>query len=232
MDIRQPLDALDEKDHTVVHVTLDWSMKFIDHRHHHHKDKPEFYALTTIFQDKIKQDGITTAAVTFSNIKAYLQSHPEVSRIVITSDNAGAYKSGTFIQSHLWNNTQLEGARIECVKYSEPESGKSVCDRYGGLQKMAAKEVVRAGFNIRSDKELAFAVTGNDGVANCITVLATKKNMDESMEVDDEDSSLEISGPSKIKASPSITPLSLERAMWWHESKALLGQGNKWCLSH
>ncbi len=45
-------------------------------------------------------------------------------------------------------NTQLEGARIESVKYSEPESGKSVCDRYGGLQKMAAKEVVRAGFNI------------------------------------------------------------------------------------
>ncbi len=61
----------------------------------------ETECFSTIFEDKIKQHGITTAALTFSNIKSYLQCHPEVKRILVTSDNAGAYKSGTFIQSLL-----------------------------------------------------------------------------------------------------------------------------------
>ena len=54
------------------------------------------------------------------------------------------------------------------------ESGKSVCDRYGGLQKMAAQRAVKAGRNITSGRELADAVTTNGGIANLITVLASK----------------------------------------------------------
>jgi hypothetical protein len=173
-------------------------MKFNDERHHERKsewfgkrgihlhqgvfERPisngaQWYISTdcfaTVFQDQVKQDAETTAALLLANIEVFHQNNPEVLEVNLNCDNASNYKCSKFVSLLLGINSLLTGIKIRYLKFSKAEAGKSICDRYGGVQKRFALKSVSSGYNITCGYELAGAITRNGGIANVTTLLGT-----------------------------------------------------------
>ncbi|XP_062600025.1 uncharacterized protein LOC134261618 [Saccostrea cucullata] len=104
---------------------------------------------------------------------------PNVSEIILKSDNAGCYHCSSLV-SYLQHLNQLSRIKILEYNFSEPQSGKDICDAKTAHCKMHILRFSGEGHDVLTPDDMVIALNSNGGVKGVVTSVVS---IDQSQEM-------------------------------------------------
>lgn len=103
-----------------------------------------------------------------ANIK---RSNPNIKEAFIRSDNAGCYHAAQLILS-LQGLSKRVGIKVRRYDFSDPQSGKDICDRRIATMKTHMRRYLNEGNDINSASDMKRALDSYGGVKGCRVAVA------------------------------------------------------------
>ena len=168
------------KEETLVLIIMDWAMKYLPQRYR--EQKSDFYgkrriswhSACVVFKiggnefnvetmvhifDSCIPDWFSIASIVEHVLVTIKQEHPNVKMAYLKSDNAGCYHNASLILS-LKAIGERAGLSVRRYDFSDPQSGKDVCDR-----KIAPiKGHIQRWVNEKHDVVTAVGIEGGIGI--------------------------------------------------------------------
>lgn len=179
-------DALEALDEETCLVVMDWAMKFLPHRYRERMSdffgkrgrswhvsaviakrggKYEVECFVHIF-DVCTQDSFAVASIIENLLKTIKKESPRIKAAFLRSDNAGCYHSGQLILS-LPDIAKRSGINVLRYDFSDPQSGKDICDRKIATMKAHIKRWVNEKHDVLTASDMKTALESHNGVKGC-----------------------------------------------------------------
>lgn len=94
------------------------------------------------------------------------ESHPRIKEAFLRSDNAGCYHCGPLMLA-IPGISRRVGVTIRRYDFSDPQSGKDICDRRIATMKSHMRRYLNEGNNINSASDMKRALDSYGGVKGC-----------------------------------------------------------------
>ena len=175
--------ALAQLDSITCLVVMDWAMKFLPQRYRERMSdffgkrgrswhvsavitkqagKFEVECFVHIF-DTCTQNSFAVASIIEHLLKTIKKESPEINNVYLRSDNAGCYHSGSLLLS-LPLNGQRTGITVQRYDFSEPQSGKDICDRKTAPMKAHIRRWVNEKHDVITAEDMKTALGSHGGV--------------------------------------------------------------------
>lgn len=179
-------DALTSLDNTTCLIIMDWAMKFLPHRYRERMS--EFFgkrgrswhvsAVITRQDKDIKvecfvhlfnsctQNSFAVSSIIENLFSIIKKESPHITHAYLRSDNAGCYHSGSLLLSlpYIGQRTGISPLRYD---FSDPQSGKDVCDRKIASLKAHIKRWVNEKHDVITADDMKTALESYNGVKGC-----------------------------------------------------------------
>ncbi|CAF1507708.1 unnamed protein product, partial [Didymodactylos carnosus] len=119
------------------------------------------------------QDEQTTLSAAQLALKAFHQDHPEITKMIKRSDNAGVLGGHSTAMAEVAAHEEI-GIQLLKREYSEVQAGKAVCDRMAGVAKQRLRGWLNAGHDVLSASDLKLGFESYGGVKNLKVLVAEK----------------------------------------------------------
>ena len=184
------LDALNDES---VLVIMDWAMKYLPQRYR--EQMSDFYGkrgkswhvscvvckssenasynVETVVHvfDSCTQDWFSVASIVEHLLITIKQEHPDVKAAYLKSDNAGCYHNASLILS-LKSIGERTGISVRRYDFSDPQSGKDVCDRKIAPMKGRIKRWINEKHDVVTAADMKEALQSYGGVRGCRIAVA------------------------------------------------------------
>jgi len=191
---RAKQDTLNFLSDEKILVVMDWAMKYLPNRYreqmsdfygkrgkswhvscivHKPNDDYEVETIVHLF-DSCTQDWFSVASILENVLVTVKQEHPKVKAAFLKSDNAGCYHNATLILT-LKSIGERTGIRVQRYDFSDPQSGKDICDRKIAPMKGHIQRWVNENHNVLTAADMKQALESHGGVRGCRIVLAEVK---------------------------------------------------------
>ena len=179
-------DALLALDDETCLIVMDWAMKFLPQRYRERMS--EFFgkrgrswhvsAVITKKEGKFEsecfvhildactQNSFAVASIIEHLLKFIKKETPQIQNAFLRSDNAGCYHSGQLLMSlaEIGKRTGVTPVRYD---FSDPQSGKDICDRKTAPMKAHIKRWVNEKHDVLSASDMKNALESYGGVKGC-----------------------------------------------------------------
>ncbi len=123
-----------------------------------------------IFQQTIKQATQAVTAICRHILSTLKKSKPQLKEVAYSSDCAGTYRTANTLAA--LKSLEVEtGLTVTRYDFTEPNAGKSICDRAAGMQKSHVRTYINSGYNVTTAEELVTALRSHGGVLNTAVAL-------------------------------------------------------------
>lgn len=114
--------------------------------------------------DSCKQDWFSVSCILEEVLVCVKESHQSVCRAILRSDNAGCYHCSALLSTI---NSTSRRSGIEVIRYdfSDPQSGKDLCDRKIAPCKQRLRHYVAENHNVESAKDIKKGLESPPGIA-------------------------------------------------------------------
>lgn len=179
-------DALSALDDETCLIVMDWAMKFLPQRYRERMS--EFFgkrgrswhvsAVITKKEGKLEsecfvhildtctQNSFAVASIIEHLLKFIKQETPQIQNAYLRSDNAGCYHSGQLLLS-LTDIGKRTGVTPVRYDFSDPQSGKDICDRKTAPMKAHIKRWVNEKHDVLTASDMMNALESHGGVKGC-----------------------------------------------------------------
>ncbi|KAL9966751.1 hypothetical protein ACROYT_G024870 [Oculina patagonica] len=185
-------DALGAPNDKSVLVTMDWAMKYLPQRYREQmsdfygkrgkswhvacvilkSDENEYNVETVVhIFDSCTQDWFSVASILEHLLVSVKQEHPDVETAYLKSDNAGCYHNASLLLS-LKSIGERTGISIRRYDFSDPQSGKDVCDRKIAPMKGHIQRWVNEKHDVVTAADMKEALESYGGVRGCRNAVA------------------------------------------------------------
>ena len=155
MKFRERMDDFYGKHGRSWHVTC--SIK----RASEDEDRVEVDTFVHIF-DSCTQDWLSVASIAEHVLSVIKMEYPSITKFFLRSDNAGRYHNTELLLS-LKAMGGRHGVEFKRYDFSDPQSGKDVCDRRIASMKTHMRRWVNEGHDITTAEEMKIAVESHSG---------------------------------------------------------------------
>ena len=155
MKFRERMDDFYAKRGRSWHVTC--SIK----RASEDEDRVEVDTFVHIF-DSCTQDWFSVASIVEHVLSVIRMEDPSITKFFLRSDNAGCYHNTELLLS-LKAMGERHGVEFKRYDFSDPQSGKDVCDRRIASMKTHMRRWVNEGHDITTAEEMKIAVESHSG---------------------------------------------------------------------
>ena len=155
MKFRERMDDFYGKHGRSWHVTC--SIK----RASEDEDRAEVDTFVHIF-DSCTQDWLSVASIAEHVLSVIKMEYPSITKFFLRSDNAGRYHNTELLLS-LKAMGGRHGVEFKRYDFSDPQSGKDVCDRRIASMKTHMRRWVNEGHDITTAEEMKIAVESHSG---------------------------------------------------------------------
>ena len=159
MKFRERMDDFYGKRGRNLHVTC--SIK----RASEDEDRVEVDIFVHIF-DSCIQDWFSVASIVEHVLCVIKMEDPSITKFFLRSDNAGCYHNTELLFS-LKAMGERHGVEFKRYDFSDPQSGKDVCDRRIASMKTHMLRWVNEGHDITAAEEMKIALESHEGVRGC-----------------------------------------------------------------
>lgn len=185
----ETLGALNDQS---VLVIMDWAMKYLPQRYREQmsdfygkrgkswhvacvvfKSGENEFSVETIVHifDSCIQDWFSVASIVEHVLVTIKQEHPNVKMAYLKSDNAGCYHNASLILS-LKSIGERTGISVRRYDFSDPQSGKDVCDRKIAPMKGHIQRWVNEKHDVVTAVDMKEALESYGGVRGCRIAVA------------------------------------------------------------
>ena len=176
---RAKQDILTKLDQSSCLIVMDWAMKFLQLRYrekqsdwygkrglswhissvisHSQSDTVEVISYAHLF-DQCTQDWYAVTSILEDLLKLLKAKNPALQRIYLRSDEAGCYHSSSLILA-VRDVADRVGVSVESYHYSEPQSGKDICDRILCPMKSSIRSYCNEGHDVLTAVDMRKALT-------------------------------------------------------------------------
>ena len=159
MKFRERMDDFFGKRGRNLHVTC--SIKRVSED----EDRVEVDIFVHIF-DSCTQDWFSVASIVEHVLSVIRMEDPSITKFFLRSDNAGCYHNTELLLS-LKAMGERHGVEFKRYDFSDPQSGKDVCDRRIASMKTHMRRWVNEGHDITTAEEMKIALESHEGVRGC-----------------------------------------------------------------
>ena len=184
-------DILQSLDDNSIFIVMDWAMKYLPKRYREQMsdfygkrgkswhvsciiyksgDSYEVETIVHIF-DSCTQDWFSVLSILENLLATIKQEHPSVNVAYLKSNNAGCYHNGMLLLS-LKSMGERTGICIKRYDYSDPQSGKDVCDRKIAPLKGHIQRWINENHDVLSAADMKNALESHGGVRGCRFLVA------------------------------------------------------------
>ncbi|KAK3737607.1 hypothetical protein QZH41_001578 [Actinostola sp. cb2023] len=176
-------DVLTDLDDESCMIVMDWAMKFLPQRYRErmseffgkrgrswhvsavitkHNGKFVVECFFHIF-DNCTQNSFAVASIIEHLLKTIKKESPQMTKVYFRSDNAGCYHSGQLLLSlsFIGQRTGITPVRYD---FSDPQSGKDICDRKTASMKAHMRRWVNEKHDVISAEDMKTALESHGGV--------------------------------------------------------------------
>ena len=129
--------------------------------------------------DACIQDWFSIASIVEHTLKVVKMEDPQITNVYLRSDNAGCYHNTELLLS-LQALSARHGIVVVRYDFSDPQSGKDVCDRRIASMKTHIRRWVNEGHDVTTAEEKKVALESHGGVRGCrfavVEINKTKMN--------------------------------------------------------
>lgn len=129
--------------------------------------------------DACIQDWFSIASIVEHTLKVVKMEDPQITNVYLRSDNAGCYHNTELLLS-LQALSARHGIVVVRYDFSDPQSGKDVCDRRIASMKTHIRRWVNEGHDVTTAEEMKVALESHGGVRGCrfavVEINKTKMN--------------------------------------------------------
>ena len=165
-------------------VVMDWAMKYLPQRYRERmsdffgkrgrswhvsavitKQAPEKFHVECFVHllDNCTQDSFAVASIIEHLLETIKKEFPEIKNVYLRSDNAGCYHSGPLLLS-LPSIGQRSRINVLRYDYSEPQSGKDICDRKTAPMKAHIRRWVNEKHDVITAEDMKTALESHGGL--------------------------------------------------------------------
>ena len=116
--------------------------------------------------DSCTQDWFSVASIVEHVLSVIRMEDPSITKFFLRSDNAGCYHNTELLFS-LKAMGERHGVEFKRYDFSDPQSGKDVCDRRIASMKTHMLRCVNEGHDITAAEEMKIALESHEGVRGC-----------------------------------------------------------------
>ena len=116
--------------------------------------------------DSCVQDWFSVASIVEHTLSIIKAENPQITKVYLRSDNAGCYHNTELLLS-LRAMADRHGMVFVRYDYSDPQSGKDVCDRRIASMKTHIRRWVNEGHDVTTAEEMKIALQSHGGVRGC-----------------------------------------------------------------
>ena len=179
-------DALAGLDAQTCLIVMDWAMKFLPLRYRERMseffgkrgrswhvcavitkkdDKLEVECFVHIF-DSCTQNSFAVASIVENLLSTIKKEYPQIDSAFFRSDNAGCYHSGSLLLSlpDIGKRTGIAPLRYD---FSDPQSGKDICDRKIAPMKSHIRRWVNEKHDVLTALDMKNALQSHGGLKGC-----------------------------------------------------------------
>ncbi|XP_078348424.1 uncharacterized protein LOC144633421 [Oculina patagonica] len=176
--------ALAQLDSVSCLVVMDWAMKYLPQRYRERmsdffgkrgrswhvsavitKEAPEKFQVECFVHilDNCTQDSFAVASIIEHLLETIKKESPEIKNVYLRSDNAGCYHSGPLLLSlpSIGQRTNINVLRYD---FSEPQSGKDICDRKTAPMKAHIRRWVNEKHDVICAEDMKTALESHGGL--------------------------------------------------------------------
>lgn len=185
-------DALGALNDESILIIMDWAMKYLPQRYREQmsdfygKRGKSWHVACVVFKsgeneynvetfvhvfDSCIQDWFSVASIVEHLLVTIKEEHPDMKRAYLKSDNAGCYHSASLILS-LKSIGERAGISVRRYDFSDPQSGKDVCDRKIAPMKGHIQRWVNEKHDVITAADMKEALESYGGVRGCRIVVA------------------------------------------------------------
>ena len=182
-------DVLTNLDKESTLLIMDWAMKFLPMKFRERMD--DFYGKrgrswhvtcsikrTSVDEDRVEvdtfvhifdsctQDWFSVASIVEHVLSIIKMEDPSITKFFLRSDNAGCYHNTELLLS-LKAIGERYGVEFKRYDFSDPQSGKDVCDRRIASMETHMRRWVNEGYDITTAEEMKIALESHEGVRRC-----------------------------------------------------------------
>ena len=129
------------------------------------EDRVEVDTFVHIF-DSCTQDWFSVASIVEHVLSVIKMEDPSITKFFLRSENAGCYHNTELLLS-LKAMGERHGVEFKRYDFSDPQSGKDVCDRRIASMKTHMRRWVNEGHDITTAEEIKIALESHEGVRGC-----------------------------------------------------------------
>jgi hypothetical protein len=179
-------EILQTLDNNSILLVIDWAMKYLPKKYREQmsdfygKRGKSWHVACVIFKsgdsyevetfvhifESCTQDWFAVVSILENLLATVKQEHPAISTAFLKSDNAGCYHNGMLLLS-LKSLGERTGIHVKRYDYSDPQSGKDVCDRKIAPLKGHIQRWVNENHNVLTATDMKEALESHDGVRGC-----------------------------------------------------------------
>ena len=183
--------ALRNLDNSSILVVMDWAMKFLPRRYREamsdffgkrgkswhvtaivqsNQDTFGVQSIVHIFEQCV-QNWFTVASILEHVLKVIKAENPEVNKAFLKSDNAGCYHNASLMHS-LCGISERSGINISRYDFSDPQSGKDICDRKIAPLKAQIRRYINEKHDVVTASDMKEAIESHSGVSGVRSIVA------------------------------------------------------------
>ena len=176
--------ALAQLDSVSCLVVMDWAMKYLPQRYRERmsdffgkrgrswhvsavitKEAPEKFQVECFVHllDNCTQDSFAVASIIEHLLETIKKESPDITNVYLRSDNAGCYHSGPLLLS-LPSIAQRTCIKVLRYDFSEPQSGKDICDRKTAPMKAHIRRWVNEKHDVITAEDMKTALESHGGL--------------------------------------------------------------------
>lgn len=112
------------------------------------------------------QDWFAVASIAENILTTIRRSNPRIKQAFIRSDNAGCYHAAQLILT-IPGISKRVGIKVQRYDFSDPQSGKDICDRRIAAMKSHMRRYLNEGNDIKTASDMKRALDSYGGVKSC-----------------------------------------------------------------
>lgn len=145
-----------------------------------HGDEEDYQTITFVHVfDNTAQDAVTSTAILSNTLDNIHFLRPDVTKVYVRSDNAGCFHSSYSICSVPIINNRIKTIQVNRIDFSDPQGGKSICDRRAAHIKSHIRRYVNEGNNVVTAADFKEAIERT--MPHVKVIIATPPNRTKTM---------------------------------------------------